>query len=96
MSDVYEKVQANAKAANTRALAGMLLEMEEIVNFKRALSGQNDRNSNPYYYLFFSQRLENSNDDSQEWEGMFGELKNGIKKTQAMIMKKLDTIEKKI
>ena len=95
ISDVYEKVQSNSKAANARSLAGMLLEMEEIVNFKRAIFGQNEESSDPYYYLFFSKRLENSNEDNEEWEGMFGALKNGIKRTQDLMVKMLQILEKK-
>jgi len=38
MSDTYAKVQENSIAANNRALAGMLLEQEEIYNLMKSIT----------------------------------------------------------
>ena len=53
MSDSYERVQANAAAADARSLADMILEMEQIVNyFYYYTNGGEDLST--YSYLFYT------------------------------------------
>jgi len=40
MSDAYERVQSNAQAADTKILADMILEMEELFRFFKTSFGR--------------------------------------------------------
>jgi hypothetical protein len=59
ISDSYATIQANQVSTNTRSLAEMLLEMEQITNlFKRVFSP--DSVKNEYMYMFYTEELDTS------------------------------------
>lgn len=57
MSGAYERVQSNAISADTKILADMILEMEELARFFKTKFGSS-LNEDASYYLMFSRTKE--------------------------------------
>ena len=75
MADSYARVQTNAASADARALAEMLKEMDEVVQFLYKIFKPLAL-KDTFYYCFQTQV--NDADGDEDWEGTVGQLKRTI------------------
>ena len=79
MSDAYERVQSNAQSADSKILADMILEMEELARFIKTKFGSGI-DDEAKHYMMFSRTREAGISGGESWEGLIGELKICMKK----------------
>lgn len=87
MGDSYARVQANAIAADARSLAELELEMEELVNLY--YSKFKPEKLKDVYYFCFCTKLNDGEDDDDEWEGTVGQVKNIIEASSDDLLTKI-------
>ncbi len=95
MSDAYERVQSNAQSADSKILADMILEMEELTRFfkNKFGSGIDDEAKQ---YMIFSRTRESSGSGGEGWEGMTGELKICMKRVQSNIIASIESVKEEL
>jgi hypothetical protein len=94
MSDTYSRVQANAISSDARALADMILEMEQLYRFFGVRSDPSQE-KNSSYFLFFTEWLGVGEEGDAVWEGMVGSLKAIIAGHSGTILKSIKSLKKK-
>jgi len=93
MSDTYSRVQSNAISSDARALAEMILEMEELYRFFGVRSDATQE-KNQSYFLFFTEWL-GVGEDEDVWEGMVGSLKSVIAGHSNIVLKRIKGLKQK-
>ena len=85
ISDSYARIQANSVSANSRALAEMILEMEQITNlFKSAEAVKNE-----YFYLFYTEEVDTS-EKSEDMAVSLAEIEGMVQKICSKLEIKTD------
>lgn len=86
MSDSYARVQSNSIAADARALAEMLEEMEEVFQFIFTVF-RPSMIKQEYYYCFVTKV--NDEAEEEDWEGAVGQLKKTIEDATSVLQQNL-------
>lgn len=76
MSDAYAQIQENAKAADSRSLADMEKELEQLVYFFASLY-RPERSKDDYEFLFFTKKMKESEVEvADQMQEIVQDLKN--------------------